>query len=111
MSELRDLTAALQSISNSLTSVEHCLAEVVANGTQERLSLHALRGTLHEWGMLQEERDRAVKQVQAFMGDFSHRQVELHDMVVNLQATVQDGHRALSGRMRALEEPEEVTQP
>jgi hypothetical protein len=110
MSDLRDLTNALAAISASLTSIEGHVASQNANCEQLRLGLHDLRNSLQVSNLERDRATLAIRQVQTWMGDFSRKQSEIHEMVTNVQQNVHDGHRALNARIRALEPDEEVTQ-
>lgn len=110
MSDLRDLTNALATISKSLTSIENHVANLDAHGTQLREGLHSLRNALQVSGYERDRLELSLKTVQSWMGDFSHKQAEIHDMVTNLVAVRSDDIREVKGRLRKLEEGEETTQ-
>ena len=110
MSDLRDLTNALAAISKSLTSIETHVADQNANCAQLRLGLHDLRNTLQTQEMERGEREKALAQIQTWMGSFSKKQAELSDSISNLQSTVHDGFRSDHRRLRALESDDEATQ-
>lgn len=111
MSDLRDLTNALQTFSDRLTAIEECLAETAENGVQHREGLHDLRGKLQTSNLERDRSTLAIRQVQEWMGDFSHKQTEIHDMVTNLQSTRQSDIKDIGRRLRALEADDEATQP
>lgn len=111
MSDLRDLTNALAAISTSLTSIEAHVASQNANCEQLRLGLHDLQNTIQASNLERDRSELALRQVQKWMGDFSRKQSEIHEMVTNVQQNLHDGNRALNQRIRALEPEEETTQP
>jgi hypothetical protein len=86
-----------------MTAMEDCLAEVIANGTQAREGLHDLRSKLQVQASEYELQEQAVKQVQKWMGGFSGKLDEVHEMVTNLQATRQSDVKETTRRLRALE--------
>lgn len=83
MSELRDMAAALKSISDSLTSIESCMAETVANGVQLREGMHDLRNKLQVELLDKGKTERSVEVIQAWLGDFGKKLGELTDDVSN----------------------------
>lgn len=110
VSELRDLAAALSAVSKSLTSIENHVAEQNANCVQLRQGLHELRNQLQADAIERGEREKAIEQVQTWMGDFSRKLGEVHEMVTNVQANLHDTQRGLSARIGELEDESEVTQ-
>lgn len=110
MSDLRDITSALAAIGQSLTSIEAHVANQDAHGVQLREGLSELRSAIQTSNL---ERDRHVlqlRQVHTWMGDFSRKQAEIHEMVTNVQANLQDASTSFNRRLRALEPEDEVTQ-
>lgn len=89
MSELRDLAAALKSMSDSLTSIESCMAEQVVNGVQLREGMHDLRNKLQ--GVLLEKgrTERAVEQIETWIGDFGRKLHETTTNVANVRNRVE----------------------
>lgn len=110
MSELRDLTAALRSIANRQTSIEECLIVVLRNSEQEADWRHEQRNRATSDGLLQEERARALRQVEEFQGALWKYLGKLDERLDALAAIRHEDVRALSERVRALEPREEITQ-
>lgn len=109
MSELRDLAAALRAISDSLTSIEAHVANQDANCVQLREGMHDLRNVIQKSMLESTGREKALAQVQSWMGDFSKKLSETHDAVSTLQVTMSDHRREIGQRIRDLEPEEEVT--
>lgn len=111
MSDLRDITNALAAIGDSLTAIEEHVARQDAHGAQLREGLHDLRNSIHASNLERDRATLALRQVQQWMGDFSRKQSEIHEMVTNVQENLHSGTRALSLRIQALEPEEERTRP
>jgi uncharacterized FlaG/YvyC family protein len=112
MSELRDLTAALRAVSNRITSVENCMLVLVRNSEQEAEWRHQQRNREMMAVGEREAQERATQQVQEACGAISHKLFELVERFDNQAAVRLQDVRALSGRVRKLEEAdgaEEVT--
>lgn len=110
MSELRDLAAALSTISQSLVSIEAHTAQSVANGTQLREGFHDLRGQLQTLLLERDGNQRAIRQIETWMGDFSTKLGTLTTQQELQQTGLIDGLRKLRKRLDDIEEIEEKTQ-
>jgi len=111
MSDLRDITNALSVIGASLTSIEEHVAQQDSSSEQLRLGLHELRNVLQVSSLDRDQHRLQMDQIQKWMGAFARKQDEIHEMVTNIQTNLHDSSRAISQRMRALEDSDEVTQP
>lgn len=109
MSELRDIAEALRSFGNRLTSVEDCLVILVRDSQQQSEWRHDQKGRAMSEDLLQEEREKALKQVQITCGSISHRLAEVVERLDNQAATRLSDVKELRLRVRALEHPDEVT--
>jgi chromosome segregation ATPase len=70
MSELRDLADALGAISKSLTSIEAHVAQQVADARQLRDGMHDLRNKLQVVLTEKSRTERAVEQIEVWIGSF-----------------------------------------
>lgn len=107
MSEFRDLTMALRSLSNRLTAVEDCMIVLVRNSEQEREWRHEQRNRTMIDDLREAEKEAALKQIQDFMG-------LLNDRFENFVATRFEDIKGLNSRVREIEESldkEETTKP
>jgi regulator of replication initiation timing len=110
VSELRDMAAALSTLSKSLSSIEEHLAKQVANGEQLRIGMHDLRGEVQKVLLDRSANEIAVKQIQTWMGDFSRKQLEISEGLAGMQTNLQEHRREINKRIRDIEPQEEVTQ-
>lgn len=110
MSELRDLTAAMRSLANGQALIQDCLLVVLRNSEQQADWRHEQRGIEQRRVLQDDERDRALKQVEEFQGALWKYLGKLDERLETLAAVRHDDVKALSERVRALEPDEEVTQ-
>lgn len=111
MSELRDLADALSAIGKSLSSIEEHVAKEVANGEQLRIGMHELRNSIQAVLLERDGTDRAIVQIQTWMGDFSTKLGTLTTQQELQQTGLLKGLRDVRGRLDVLESQDETTQP
>jgi hypothetical protein len=111
MSELRDLAAALGTISASLVSIEAHTAQAVANGEQLREGMHDLRNKLQAVLTERDGTERAIAQIQTWMADFSRQLGTLTSQQTVQQNGLLEGLRTVRHRLDELEGKDEATQP
>lgn len=116
MSELRDLTGALRALGTRMSSIEDCLLIVLRNSEQESQWRHEQRNAAQRELLQQSTRDRAIKQIEEFQGALWKYLAQLDERLSALAVTRVDDVKALSRRVRGLEEKaggevsDEVTQ-
>lgn len=116
MSELRDLADAFSAISKSLSSIEEHVANTVANGEQLRIGMHDLRNQVQAALLDSGEKQRAIEQVNLFMGEFSRKLGTLESQQGLIQQGLTETFRGFRKRLSDVEarqrgeEPDEVTQ-
>jgi hypothetical protein len=114
MSEFRDLTVALRTLSNRLTTIEDCMLVLVRNSEQEKDWRHEQRNLAMVQKGESEERERALLQVQEWMGSVNDNLNGLIQRFDNFVATRQTDVKGLNDRVHYLEQKldvEEVTKP
>jgi chromosome segregation ATPase len=89
VSELRDLAAALGAISKSLTSIEAHVAQQVADARQLRNGMHDLRNKLQMVLLEKSRTDRAVEQIEVWIGSFGAKLAETTANVGAVRARVE----------------------
>ncbi len=114
MSEFRDLTVALRSLSDRMTSIEDCMLVLVRNSEQEKDWRHEQRNLVQVQRGEAEERELALKQIQDWMGPINDSLSELVERFDNFVATRFADVKSLNERLRKLEDElgqEETTKP
>jgi len=116
MSEFRDLTVALRSLSDRMTTIEDCMLVLVRNSEQEKDWRHEQRNIAMVTKGEAEERELALKQIQEWMGPVNDNLNELVERFDNFVATRFTDVKSLNDRVRDLEQEvgvsqEEVTKP
>jgi hypothetical protein len=103
MSEFRDLTVALRTLADRLTGVEDCMVILVRNSEQEKDWRHEQRNRAMLEDGRTEEREKALQQIQEFMGAFGDRLQELIQRFDNFVLMRHADIKGLNQRVRDLE--------
>jgi|KBSMisStaDraftv2_1062788.scaffolds.fasta_scaffold134806_5 hypothetical protein len=116
MSEFRDLTVALRSLSDRMTTIEDCMLVLVRNSEQEKDWRHEQRNIAMVTKGEAEEREQALLQIQQWMGPVNDNLNELVERFDNFVATRFTDVKSLNDRVRDLEQEvgiskEEITKP
>jgi hypothetical protein len=104
MSELRDLTQALRSFDERLTSVEDCLVVLVRDSQQQTEWRHEQKNRAMIADGLKREDESAMRQVQDACVALSGRIVEVFERLDNQASLRRDDVKALNGRVGRVEE-------
>jgi len=115
MSEFRDLTIALRSLSNRQVAIEDCMVVLVRNSEQEKEWRHEQRNRASVEDGRIAEREQALQQLQEWMGPVNDKLQELVDRFDNFVQTRFTDVKTLHDRVRDLEQgfipKEELTKP
>ena len=115
MSEFRDLTVALRTLSNRLVAVEDCMVLLVRNSEQEKEWRHEQRNRASVEDGRIAEREQALQQLQEWMGPVNDGLRELVERFDNFVNTRYSDMKGLNDRVRDLERgafpKEELTKP
>jgi hypothetical protein len=113
MSEFRDLTVALRTLSDRLTTIEDCMLVLVRNSEQEKDWRHEQRNIAMIQKGESEEREQALLQIQQWMGPVNDNLNGLIERFDNFVATRYADIKGLNERVRDLETgfvaPDEIT--